>query len=380
MGHDKLRKFAENETFSCLLQPSAQELLADGYFHLRDHAVKGHWSQFFADLPFGSSPLKTSGCAGPLPSDDGPLPLTMPPDKDKFPWKGAQGVEGQASLLARFPGGTADTAKPIVLELGCGKGEYTIALAERDPERNYIGVDIKGARLWKGAKYATEHALPNVAFLRTRVEFITAFFAPGEVSEVWLTFSDPQYRSENSRLCSPLFLERYRSFLKPGGIVHLKTDSRFLHEYARAVCAANGLQVLACTQDLYGMADAELFGSSPRKTSCCAGPLPSDDGSLPLTMPRVARFSGGTAETDNSASAIQPVVREVQTFYEQLFLQQGYPITYLSFVIDHEGAYVSPSDPEEFDSKAWRAAEGPRLLFGHDSAETRRQKLKNRDQ
>ena len=313
MGHDKLRKFAENETFSCLLQPSAQELLADGYFHLRDHAVKGHWNDFFASLPFGSSPLKTSGCAGPLPSDDGPLPLTKP-------------------RVARFSGGTAETAAPakgLVLELGCGKGEYTIALAERDPERNYIGVDIKGARLWKGAKYATEHALPNVAFLRTRVEFITAFFAPGEVSEVWLTFSDPQYRSENSRLCSPLFLERYRSFLKPGGIVHLKTDSRFLHEYARAVCAANNLQVLACTQDLYG--------------DCRCG--------------------------------IQPVVTEVQTFYEQLFLEQGYPITYLSFVIDHEGPYVSPSDPEQFDSKAWRAAEGPRLLFGHDSAETRRQKL-----
>lgn len=268
MGHDKLRKFAENETFSCLLQPSAQELLADGYFNLRDHTVKGHWNERFCN------------------------------------------------------------SNPIVLELGCGKGEYTIALAERDPGRNYIGVDIKGARLWKGAKYATEHALPNVAFLRTRVEFITAFFAPGEVSEVWLTFSDPQYRSENSRLCSPLFLERYRSFLKPGGIVHLKTDSRFLHEYARAVCAANDLKVFSCTQDLY-----------------------------------------------NQQVEVQPVVKEVQTFYEQLFLEQGYPITYLSFVIDHDGAYVSPSDPEEFDSKAWRAAEGPRLLFGHDSAETRRQKL-----
>ena len=198
MGHDKLRKFAENETFSCLLQPSAQELLADGYFNLRDHAVKGHWNERFGN------------------------------------------------------------SNPIVLELGCGKGEYTIALAERDPGRNYIGLDIKGARLWKGAKYATEHALPNVAFLRTRVEFITAFFAPGEVSEVWLTFSDPQYRSENSRLCSPLFLERYRSFLKPGGIVHLKTDSRFLHEYARAVCAANGLRILACTTDLYSDAAAAV--------------------------------------------------------------------------------------------------------------------------
>ena len=272
MGHDKLRKFAENETFSCLLQPSAQELLADGYFNLRDHAVKGHWAERFGN------------------------------------------------------------DRPIVLELGCGKGEYTVALAERDPERNYIGVDIKGARLWKGAKYATEHALPNVGFLRTRVEFISAFFAPGEVSEVWLTFSDPQYRSENSRLCSPLFLERYRNFLRPGGIVHLKTDSRFLHEYARAVCAANGLQVLACTQDLY------------------ADPAQAD--------------------------GIQPVVREVKTFYENLFLQQGYPITYLSFVIDHDGPFVSPRDPEEFDTKKWREAEGPRLLFGHDSAETRRQKLR----
>ena len=325
MGHDKLRKFAENETFACLLQPSAQELLADGYFHLRDHAVKGRWSAFFAGLPSGSSPLETSfgphRCAS----------LAVPPLN--------------VPRVAVFPGGTAGTAAPdreTILELGCGKGEYTIALAERHPERNYIGVDIKGARLWKGAKYATEHRLPNVAFLRTRVEFITAFFAPGEVSEVWLTFSDPQYRSENSRLCSPLFLERYRSFLRPGGVVHLKTDSRFLHEYACAVCAVNGLRVLACTTDLYNMAGCEP-----------AGPA-------------------------SSQPAIPEEVRAVQTFYERLFLEQGYPITYLSFVIDHDGPYVSPRDPEDFDAKAWRAAEGPRLLFGHDSAETRRQKLKNR--
>ena len=299
MGHDKLRKFAENETFSCLLQPSAEELLADGYFHLRDHTVKGNWN-------------------------------------DRF-----------------------QNNNPIVLELGCGKGEYTVALAERDPERNYIGVDIKGARLWKGAKYATEHAMPNVAFLRTRVEFITAFFAPGEVSEIWLTFSDPQYRSENSRLSSPLFLERYRSFLKPGGIVHLKTDSRFLHEYTRAVCEANGLRILACTNDLYGdTAAASLVPD--RDSDYPAIPLEGVQGvKMPVGLP----------------GAVRPEVREVQTFYEQLFLEQGYPITYLSFVIDHEGPYVSPRDPEQFDSKAWRAAEGPRLLFGHDSAETRRQKL-----
>ena len=367
MGHDKLRKFAENETFSCLLQPSAQELLADGYFLLRDHAIKGRWKEFFAGLPVAGSPRQNFALRAHPSQPDG----WAPPVHETTGGHGFAGETGNPAAQQEISGGTAETAAPgksdIVLELGCGKGEYTVALAERNPEKYYIGVDIKGARLWKGAKYATEHGMPNVAFLRTRVEFITAFFAPGEVSEVWLTFSDPQYRSENSRLCSPLFLERYRSFLKPGGIVHLKTDSRFLHEYARAVCAVNGLRILAQTTDLY----SQPAGSSPLKTSGCAGPLPSDDGPLPLNMPRVAVFSGGTA----GPASIQPVVKEVQTFYEQLFLEQGYPITYLSFVIDHDGPYISPRDPDDFDSKAWRAAEGPRLLFGHDSAETRRQKI-----
>ena len=253
MGHDKLRKFAENETFSCLLQPSAQEVLSRGFFDLQDHAVKGHWND---------------------------------------------------RMFAR--------PAPIVLELGCGKGEYTLDLARRHPERNYIGVDIKGARLWRGAKTATEEGLPNVAFLRTRIEFITAYFAPGEISEIWLTFSDPQLGSENSRLTSPLFLDRYRSFLQAGGIVHLKTDSRFLHEYTRAVVAANGLRMLACTADLYG---------------------------------------GGDISRDD-----RPELFEVQTFYEKMFLAQGYKITYLSFGIDHEGDFVYP----EFDAAYWRSVEGPR--------------------
>ena len=274
MGHDKLRKFAENETFKCLLQPSAAEALADGFFNLRDHEIKGKWNERMFDAP-----------------------------------------------------------RPIVLELGCGKGEYTIDLAERDPSCNYIGVDIKGARLWKGAKYATEHKLGNVAFLRTRIEFITAYFAPGEVSDIWLTFSDPQFRSENSRLTSPLFLERYRSFLKPGGIVHLKTDSMFLHRYSRAVAACNGLQVLGCAEDLY---------ATPREA-------------LPSLTPETV-----------------DALFEVQTFYEKMFLEQGYKITYLSFVIDHDGPFTHPTD---FDEDYWRSVEGPRLLFGHDSAETRRRKL-----
>ena len=365
MGHDKLRKFAENETFACLLQPSAAELLADGYFHLRDHAVKGHWNTFFDSLPGAASPRQNFALRA-LPSQ---ADAWAPPVHE------ATGGHG----FSRVSGTQAERSmnEEVILELGCGKGEYTIALAERDPGRNYIGVDIKGARLWKGAKYATEHALPNVAFLRTRIEFITAFFAPGEVSEIWLTFSDPQYRSENSRLTSPLFLERYRSFLRPGGIVHLKTDSRFLHEYTRAVCTANGLQILSRTTDLYGTSDSRPGGSSPLQTSGCAGPLPPTSSAGPSLLRNRGwlRSSGGTAAPAPTTATVPEVVREVQTFYEQLFLEQGYPITYLSFVIDHDGAYVSPRDPEDFDTKKWRESEGPRQLFGHDSAETRWQKL-----
>ena len=355
MGHDKLRKFAENETFSCLLQPSAQELLADGYFHLRDHAVKGHWDRFF------DSCSRIAAVAGDGPDRDSDYPA--------IPLEGAQGV------MADLP--EAGSRTDIVLELGCGKGEYTIALAERNPERDYIGVDIKGARLWKGAKYATEHRLPNVAFLRTRVEFITAFFAPGEVSEVWLTFSDPQFRSENSRLSSPLFLERYRSFMKPGGVVHLKTDSRFLHEYTRAVCELNGLRILACTTDLYygGMSPeppAALKSLSDFAKCKVPGPGRSADADL--------SSAGGDCLPACSPAEIPEEVRSVQTFYEKLFLEQGYPITYLSFVIDHDGPYRSPVEAGTFDTDYWRSVEGPRLLFGHDSAETRRQKLKLRDE
>ena len=293
MGHDKLRKFAENETFSCLLQPSSKELLTDGYANLRDHEVKGRWRE------------------------------------------------------RMFPHSQAPADGGIVLELGCGKGEYTIDLALRDPSRNYVGVDIKGARLWKGAKYATQHSLPNVAFLRTRVEFISAFFAPGEVSEIWLTFSDPQFRSENSRLSSPVFLERYRSFLRPGGLVHLKTDSRFLHEYTKAVCKVNGLELTACTADLYGAA-------------------------------RVAADSRVAAGFKSAATATTAMTEAtaVQTFYEKMFLEQGYPITYMAFRLDHDGPFAAPRDPEDFDSDHWRSVEGPRVLFGRDTAETRRQKLK----
>ena len=282
MGHGKLKKFAENETFRCLLQPDASQVLdkvpGSRELRLRDHAIKGNWGREM----FGND-------------------------------------------------------HPIVLELGCGRGDYTIALALRHPEINYIGVDIKGARLWKGAKYATEQALPNVAFLRTRIEFIDAFFGPGEVAGIWLTFSDPQLRgSENARLSSPLFLERYRRFLKPGGVVHLKTDSRYLYEYTRTVCQVNDLQVLAYGTDIYG------------------------EGTSALTGP--AEGGHGFGDIHPSLQDLA-AVWQVQTFYEKMFLEMGLPITYLAFCIDHEGPYAFPG--EAFDHDYWLEAEGARRSFSH---------------
>ena len=302
MGHDKLRKFAENETFSCLLQPSASELLADGFFALRDHAVKGRWNE------------------------------------DMF-----------------------DAARPLVLELGCGKGEYTIDLSRREPSCNYIGVDIKGARLWKGAKYAHEHRLGNVAFLRTRIEFIGAFFAPDEVSQIWLTFSDPQLKSENSRLTSPVFLERYRRFLRPGGIVHLKTDSRFLYEYSLAVARCNGLRVLAATPDLYGTAPEDLFrgGLARGETGLVRGGTGPQQAESVTPSGECLPQSGATPESPLLPTTDVAALYEVQTFYERMFRAQGYKITYLAFTLDHDGPFRHPTEAE-FDAAYWRSVEGPR--------------------
>ncbi len=270
MGKDKLRKFRENETFSCLLQPSADEVLA---------GVKG-------DV---AAVDETLGPDGVCPKRDGTL-------KD-HPIKG------------HWASGFFGNDNPIVVELGCGKGEYTIDLALRNPSINYIGVDIKGARLWKGAKYAEEHHLPNVAFLRTRIEFIGALFGKDEISEIWITFADPQIGREKKRLTSPLFLERYRGFLKPGGIVHLKTDSGYLYAYSRAIAEQNGLKILACATDIYGADRARLLES----------PLASVSG-------------------EDAVKALF----EVQTHYEQHYLAEGLPITYLAFTIDREGAYLNP--------------------------------------
>ncbi len=143
-------------------------------------------------------------------------------------------------------------SNPITLELGCGKGEYTVGLAEANPDRNYIGVDIKGARMWKGAKSVEEKGMDNAAFLRTEIEQISEFFAPQEVDEIWITFPDPQMQKARKRLTSSRFLTNYRKFLRPGGIVNLKTDSPFLYEYTRRLVELNGFEVLANTDDLYG--------------------------------------------------------------------------------------------------------------------------------
>ncbi len=178
---------------------------------------------------------------------------------------------------------------PIVLEVGCGKGEYTINLARQFPNKNFIGIDIKGARLWTGAKTAFEASMPNVAFIRTRIEFIKSFFAPNEVSEIWITFPDPQPRPSKAlkRLSSSRFLGYYQHFLQPNGMVHLKTDSQGLFEYTRALVDQNQLKVHVCTNNLYG-------------------------------------------------SGIADPILGIKTFYENQFLAMGKPITYLKFELSHE--------------------------------------------
>ncbi len=188
---------------------------------------------------------------------------------------------------------------PIVLELGCGRGEYTVGLGAASPGKNHIGIDIKGARMWRGAKTATEMQMANVGFLRTRIEFINSFFAPGEVSEIWVTFPDPQLRKgrEKKRLTSPIFLAYYAGFLAPGGSIHLKTDSQELHEYTKRVIEANRLPCEVANNDIYGtgFADATL---------------------------------------------------SIKTTYERRFLEEGKPITYLKFGLgnrqDFEMVYDEP--------------------------------------
>lgn len=180
---------------------------------------------------------------------------------------------------------------PITLELGCGRGEYAVGLGKAFPERNFVGVDIKGARMWHGAKEALGEGMKNVGFLRTNIECIDKIFAEDEVDEIWLTFSDPQMKKPTKRLTSTYFMERYRRFLKDGGLIHLKTDSNFLYTYTKIMAEHNHLEIVSCTDDLYNDAS-------------------------------VAHISSLTS---------------IRTYYEQMWLDKGIAIKYISFRLPKKG-------------------------------------------
>jgi tRNA (guanine-N7-)-methyltransferase len=187
VGKNKLKKFAENETFDIFVQAPRPDLLDNGL------ALKGKWhSDFF------------------------------------------------------------NNDRPIVVELGCGKGEYTVGLAEKFPEKNFIGVDIKGARMWRGARTATDDKMNNVGFLRTKIELINYCFSKGEVSEIWITFPDPhiKYRRRKKRLTAPDMLEVYRDILSDKGVIFLKTDSQFLHGYTLGIIEGFGHELLDSSYDI----------------------------------------------------------------------------------------------------------------------------------
>ncbi|MBP5409367.1 MAG: tRNA (guanosine(46)-N7)-methyltransferase TrmB [Prevotella sp.] len=189
---------------------------------------------------------------------------------------------------------------PIVLELGCGKGEYTVGLAKRYPHMNFIGVDIKGARMWTGATQAIKEGMKNVAFLRTNIEIIDRFFAPDEVQEIWLTFSDPQMKNPRKRLTSTFFMNRYRRFLIDKGIVHLKTDSNFLFTYTTYMVEKNHLPLVLSTSDLYA------------------------------------------ENSENSDYSEYSEAASIQTYYEQMWIDRGLNIKYMKFHLPHEGELVEP--------------------------------------
>lgn len=173
-------------------------------------------------------------------------PTLQPNPQDAFPLKG------------KWSKDYFKNSNPIVLELGCGKGEYTVGLAKHYPERNFIGIDIKGARMYIGAKEAVEENMENVAFLRTKIDFIESYFEENEVDEIWLTFSDPQPIKPRKRLTSEQFINRYRKILKPGGIIHLKTDSDLLFESTEEQINEHGYEVVELTWDLYQSIPADL--------------------------------------------------------------------------------------------------------------------------
>ncbi len=220
---NKLRRFKDNETFNNVIQPSREEVVNQIFKY------KGQWN----DLYF----------------------------KNK---------------------------NPIVVELGCGKGEYTVGLAEKYQDKNFIGIDIKGARFWRGAKTAIDQKMNNIAFLRTQIELVADVFGKNEISEIWITFPDPQikYKRTKHRMTNPEFLDKYKHILKPEGLIHLKTDSEFMHGYTLGILEGLNHEILYSHHDIYVNHEA-----------------PED-------------------------------IVGIQTFYEKQYLKKGKPITYLKFKLN----------------------------------------------
>ena len=219
---NKLKRFKENETFSNVFQPTREEVISNQL------PLKGKWrTDFFKNN------------------------------------------------------------NPIVLELGCGKGEYSVGLAQRNPNKNFIGIDIKGARFWRGAKTAIENEIHNVAFLRTQIELIEHCFDADEVDEIWITFPDPQikYKRTKHRMTNAEFLNNYKKILKPNGLMHLKTDSEFMHGYTLGLLHGLGHEVIYANHNVY-------------------------------------KNEGAPAD-----------VTSIQTFYESQYLEINKPITYIQFRI-----------------------------------------------
>lgn len=200
---------------------------------------------------------------------------------------------------------------PITLELGCGRGEYTVALAKDQPDRNFIGVDIKGARMWTGAREVEEQKIANAAFLRCEIENIDKFFSVGEVDEIWITFPDPQMKKTRKRLTSTRFLSLYRNILRNGGVINLKTDSPFLFEYTRRMVDLNGFEVIATTDDLYN-------------------------------------------------SGLADPVTSIKTYYEQQWLSRGKKIKLISFRLPRTGELIEP-EIEDIERDDYRAIPRPNI-------------------